>query len=490
VSVNRPEWRRELEATQLGTTGVLSLKDYGIDLEEEGLFVYQEIVYALSLAAAQHGPFDHDREISLGVDLIIDIDRALELFRTEALEVTREGNVYKKVEERIAGHFVTAQLPELHEGSPVSHVLELCRKLQFFDEERQRMNLDPLRRRVWRKKPLLRKVSQIFSLYRNENRGQRWSFHQTAIRRIFLDHLRQVEAGNWLVARPFFSAVISRYLLSLDETNVASDFQDRCTADFRYETLVVPLAKLYRDLSYWVVHRMALLGLIDLGYRDGVFHALRLSRLGARYFAATDEFQGQAEDLGNGGEGNGAESSPSILALPTPEAPSRTSPTAGVPPPAEHARILINPDFEILIYPEVPHETSWQVSFFADWIDSDRVKRYRLCRESVKRGIVAGLTAEEMLTFLQDNVRGAIPPNVLFSLREWTDGVQVVRRQKVMLLQASTPGGANRLAEILEQQEIPHERLADRAIVVRGGKNERALEELQERFRDSGLFVE
>jgi len=472
----RPEWRRDLEEARLGTTGVLSLKDYGIDLEEEALIVYQEIAYEVGIAEAQKGPWDHDREISLGADLIIDIDRALEVLRSEPLEVTREGNFYKKIEERIAGHFVTAQYPEFHEGSPVSHILELCRRLHFFDEEGQRMTLDPLRRRVWSKKPLLRKADQIFELYRNENRGQRWSFHQTSVRGIFLDHLCRIRPGDWLVARHILSAVINHYLLSLEKAQVASAFHERCTGDFRHETLVVPLQKLYRDLSYWVVHRLALLGLVDIGYREGVFHALRLSRLGMRYF-----------EVKNNGGGDFAQAAGAATA--PAEATARALTEKAVYSP-ENSRILVNPDFEILLYPEAPDEASWLISFFADRVDSDRVKRYRLSRESLKRGIVAGLTREEIVNFLEANVHGGIPPNVFFSLREWTDGVEVIRRQKVTLLRASTAGGAERLSEILERQEVPHERLNETTVVVRGGRHERAIEELQQQLRDNGLFVE
>lgn len=479
-ALNQARWRQKLEEARLGTTGVLSLKDYGIDVETECLTVYQEVVLGHNLERAARATPDFDRELSMGVDLIIDLDRALEVLRRESLEITREGNVYKKIEDRIAEHFVTSQQPEFHEGSPVAHILELCRKLQFFEEEPQKITLDPLRRRVWRTRPLLEKVSRIFELYRNENRGQRWSFHQRDLRDHFLECLKEYRPGEWLVARPFLSAMINRYLLSLEESCVASAYQERCTEDFRNETLVVSLTKLYRDLSFWVVHRLALLGVVDLGYRDGSFHALRLSRLGKRLF---ERLQAGEEEPASG----------------SPKRPSRAQTTAALSPAvacpvpvpeSDRAKLLVNPDFEVLVFPEVPEETSWLMSFIADRIDSDRVKRYRLSRESVKRGVVAGLSPEEVLHFLETNTRGAVPPNVLFSLKEWTDGVEVVRRQKAVLLRAASAAGADRLVEILERHEVPLERLNETTLMVRGGKHERAVEQLREHFRDCGLFVE
>ena len=453
--VNLGDWRRDLESSRLGTTGVLSLKDFGIGFEEDGLLVFQEIVREVNLAETVCAAPENDREISLGVDLVIDIERILEILRIEILEKTREGNVYKKIEERIASQLVTAHFPELHDGSSLGHIVHLCRKLQLLDEEGQRIRVDPIRKRVWRKKPLLTKVKQVFELHLNEKRNQHWSFHQAAIRKIFMEQLRRVSPGSWLVARPFLVAVIAEYLLRLEKDKVQEKFQELCNTDFRNENAVVPLSRLYQDLSYWVLHRLALVGLVDIGYKEGAFHSLMYSKLGMRLFG---------------------ESSP---------APTAENDESG------DVRMLVNPDFEILIYPEAPEETSWTVGFFADRVaGSDRVKRYRLTRESVKRGMVAGQTPNEMLEFLDKNAHGKLPANVVFSLREWTEGVELVRLQKVQLLRAQSGDGADVLGGILESKKIPYERLNDTTVMVRGAKNERAVKDLQTHLRDHGLFVE
>ncbi|HVR75987.1 MAG TPA: helicase-associated domain-containing protein [Planctomycetota bacterium] len=483
LRLHRPEWRRALEAIGIGTTGILSLKDYGIDLEEEALLVFQEIVREESLARAQGGSIENDRELSMGADLAIDLDRSLEILRAESLEVTREGHVYKKIEERIAGQFVTAQHPELHDGPPVGQVFELGRKLRFFDQEDHRMVLDPLRRRVWRKKPLLEKVAQVFEVFRAEKRGQRWSFHQSALREIFLEQIRTSAREGWVLARPFLVAAVSQYLLRLDEDGVREKFQRLCTGDFQNETLVVTLAKLYHDLSYWVLHRLALLGLVDVGYREGAFHSLKLSTLGKRLLAPESVPAGHKSVISRT---TGAD---------TPHDAGRDSHDTGhshdsARDSTSAPQVLVHPDFEILIYPEAPEDVSWTLSLFADRLDSDRVKRYQLTRESVKRGIVAGLTREDMLGFLDTHAHGTPPPNVVFSVKEWTEGVEMVRVQKVHLLRAHSHRGADRVSRVLEEKQIPFERLNETTVMVRGGKNERAVKDLQGHFRDLGLYVE
>lgn len=455
----RRDWRDALEGAGVGTCGVLTLKDYGIDLEEDGLYVYQELVADHHLAVAASG-VRNDKEVILGADLIIDLDRALEILRTEKLEVTREGNVYKKCEDRLLAQFVTSQHPEFHDGSVVTQVFELCKKLRFYEDEGSHMALDPLRRRVWRKKPFDDKVRQVYDIFRSEKRGQRWSFHQAIFREMLLESLRTASPGSWLVARPFLTAIIARYLARLGENKVAESFKELCSGDFKNETLVVPLSKLYHDLSFWLLHRLVLLGLVDVGYKDGVFSSICVSRLGLDVL----------------GVPSGADTKE--------RSPDETAAAASGP------LVLVNPDFEVLVYPDEPEASSWRLSLFADRVDSERVKRYKLTRESIKRGIVAGLTSEDMIHFLEERTSGRLPPNVKFSLREWTDGVELVRLQKVHLLRPGTSVGADRVAAVLEEKSISYERLNDTTVMVRGTKNERAVRELLPHFRQLGLFVE
>ena len=110
--------------------------------------------------------------------------------------------------------------------------------------------------------------------------------------------------------------------------------------------------------------------------------------------------------------------------------------------------------------------------------------------ESVKRAIVSGWKRDEVLDFLRQNSYGTPPANVLFSVREWTEGVEFVRKQKVLLLRGQTKTAADRLAGVLDESEIPFERLNETMLAVRGAKNERAVRERQSVLRDRGLIVE
>ena len=78
------------------------------------------------------------------------------------------------------------------------------------------------------------------------------------------------------------------------------------------------------------------------------------------------------------------------------------------------------------------------------------------------------MTGDEILGLLRQYSRTQLPENVEFSVREWSDGVELVRRQKVLLLRSMSVEGMDQLVEMLEKREIPYERLTDTATTVRG----------------------
>jgi len=57
-------------------------------------------------------------------------------------------------------------------------------------------------------------------------------------------------------------------------------------------------------------------------------------------------------------------------------------------------------------------------------------------------------------------------------------------------LSSVSTAGMDRLLSILDAQEIPYERLSDTAVAVRGTRNEKAVRDLREEFRNEGLFIE
>ena len=144
------------------------------------------------------------------------------------------------------------------------------------------------------------------------------------------------------------------------------------------------------------------------------------------------------------------------------------------------------------MFPEMPleDEANLVLSRFADRLGSDRVKRYRLTRESVKRGICSGFTAEQLLGSLKEYSRNEMPHNVEFSLKEWAQGVEILKRERASLFRGASVEAVDRLAEVFEEEGIPLERLNETTVAVRGAKNEKAARDLGEKLHQHGLYVE
>ena len=275
---------------------------------------------------------------------------------------------------------------------------------------------------------------------------------------IFLEQLKEFKPGSWLSLSSFLGATVARFLFTLEETGVREEYLACCDDEHHsrnrgiVDPIKVSMAKLYHDLSYWVVHRMALLGVVDVGLAAGTIQSLRLSDLGQRFFGLKD--WEESNSLGR---------------------------------PA-----LINPDFEVLVFPEMPleDEANLVLSRFADRLGSDRVKRYRLTRESVKRGICAGFTGAQLMEALREYGRKAMPPNVEFSVKEWSQGVEIFRRERATLIRGDSGEGLDRLTELFGHREITFERLNKKTVAVRGAKNEKAILGLADELRQNGLYVE
>jgi hypothetical protein len=442
-------WRHQLESNFLGTTGVLSLKTFGIDLEEDCLVVFQELVEAHCFHEAVAPKLENEREISLGVDLLIDIRRLLEITRTEAVEVTREGTVFKKTEERLASCLLAKGFEDIFEGSPVNHLIQLCRRLRLVDHDDSHLRSDRVRRKIWIKKSITSMLKTVFELYQSDFKANRSSFHQGLIRKMFLQRLVECPVGEWVAARPLLSCVVAEYLRGVEDNRVADQLKELQLEEFRQGTATVRMDRLHQDLAYWVIHRLAVVGLVDLGFSDGHLHSVRVSSLGCRYFKLES-----------------------------------ADPNSG--------QVVVNPDFEILLFPggKGEAETHYMVGSFAERTGTEWVKRYQITPDSVRRGVVSGLSCDDILAFLETKCKTEVPPNIQYSIREWSEGVEPILKQRTLLLKARSQTGADQLQKILEDHNVPHERLGDRAIGIRGTKNEKAVVGLQDVLRSCGLFLE
>ncbi len=148
------------------------------------------------------------------------------------------------------------------------------------------------------------------------------------------------------------------------------------------------IAEVFREPLAW-------LGLIELGYnREGRPAAFRLTELGK-----------------------------AVLTNQPTEAEARTAEQtrqlAAVSPDMTKA-LLVQPNFDVMILAPLQHQALLrQLDRFANQSSLGDVAMYRMTKESVLRGLRAGLSGTELLQILNDNSRVPVASNISTTIQDW-----------------------------------------------------------------------
>ncbi|WMT42528.1 helicase-associated domain-containing protein [Paenibacillus sp. D2_2] len=105
----------------------------------------------------------------------------------------------------------------------------------------------------------------------------------------------------------------------------------------------------------------------------------------------------------------------------------------------------IQPDFEIIVPPEVSYRVRWELELYCENVTMDVMSIYRLSRTSIAAATQQGRTVEEAIDFLQNGSAG-IPDNVLLSLKQWAKEMGRTSLAEVQLLRCKDEEAASRIA--------------------------------------------
>lgn len=123
----------------------------------------------------------------------------------------------------------------------------------------------------------------------------------------------------------------------------------------------------------------------------------------------------------------------------------------------------IQPDFEIMVPPDVPFDVRWELEAFSESIVTDRLSIYRITRESVAKGLRLGRSWQDMRLHLQRYSPG-IPTNVIIALEEWG------RQRSELQGGATFPRLADPSSLSGGQREVPLDEGIYRGMIL-GGEN-------------------
>ncbi|UJF35263.1 helicase-associated domain-containing protein [Paenibacillus hexagrammi] len=114
--------------------------------------------------------------------------------------------------------------------------------------------------------------------------------------------------------------------------------------------------------------------------------------------------------------------------------------------PGHSATFYVQPDFELILPPDVPPSIEWEIASFAELLTSDAVRMYRINRESLK-ACESGYSAASVSTFLMEYACFEVPEVIPTTLHQWEQQLGKLYFEEVTLLRCKSA----ELAELVEK---------------------------------------
>ena len=128
--------------------------------------------------------------------------------------------------------------------------------------------------------------------------------------------------------------------------------------------------------------------------------------------------------------------------------------------------IIVQPNFEILAPAEASHADIYRLEGFADLVKRDLVSTYTVTRNSLRRGLEAGDSAEAALDFLQTASGRDLPQNVAYTLREWASQYGQIQLRRLTVVTTRTEAQLQELLSHPKLKLTAAEQLGPRAIAL------------------------
>ncbi|MFC3748762.1 helicase-associated domain-containing protein [Paenibacillus sp. GCM10012306] len=132
----------------------------------------------------------------------------------------------------------------------------------------------------------------------------------------------------------------------------------------------------------------------------------------------------------------------------------RPAPSGAAEEQALAAAFIVQPDFEVLVPPEVPYAMRWTLAACAELLECDVLWSFRLTREMLEHAAVQGMPPGEVISWLQEHTTGGLPEQVEYSLNQWGQGIGRTAITDVRLLSC--------LSEAEAEMVAAHPRLQDK----------------------------
>ena len=439
---DRKTWARALETAGAGTVARLSLAEYGISCEDEALVLFHEVVEDVLRRRAPEEP-ESDEVLRSGGDLVADLSAFLARVKRTPIRLTREGEVHRAAERRIAEGFVFRESAVAGAPEVWAQIRSAADHLGLVAPDREGFLACRDEADRFAALPLDAKVTGLWRLALEGPGPRGRSLHLIELRSIVADLLKE-EPARWWPDDSLFVVARLRYLASLESRRIKDRYRDRHFTAFA--SARESPADLLADLRGSWLRTMHLLGIVDVAMKGDRPVAVRLSSLGGRVLGTT-----------------GA--------------------------PSEATRpILATPDFEVVVLPEGDvSDVVHRLDGFAQRVRTGDVVHFRFTRESIEAATAEGRKVEELVAFLAERARGPLPQNVLVSLRDWAAGVAFATLERGIVLRVVSKETLDRVLAVAGVKALLVRRLSDtEALLKEEPRDRRTLADL----RAEGVYLE
>ncbi|MEK4732658.1 helicase-associated domain-containing protein [Paenibacillus sp. FSL L8-0641] len=131
----------------------------------------------------------------------------------------------------------------------------------------------------------------------------------------------------------------------------------------------------------------------------------------------------------------------------------------------EQGTFYVQPDFEILVPPDVAYDVRWRLECCCERVTGDRMAIYRITRESVTEAIELGMEAKAIPALLDKFSRTGVPDHVRMAVEQWVGDVGRTAFATVTLLRCSTQEDADMVARHPALEGLL-ERLGDKDFII------------------------
>jgi hypothetical protein len=128
--------------------------------------------------------------------------------------------------------------------------------------------------------------------------------------------------------------------------------------------------------------------------------------------------------------------------------------------------LYVQPDFELLLPPDVSLYTEWEIAAFADLQSSDQVRTYRITKESFHRASEGGIDSDVIVRFLHEHACYEVPEHVVTTLQQWDRQSGKLHIEEVILLRCESDDVADTLLRNEKCMPFLQNRLGTAAFII------------------------